>query len=74
MLKDFYKNSILGVLAGSKGHIKITFLDPRHLPEGSYKFMFVRPSVRPSVCASVTAFLGIRSLDFSDFLHDDVVQ
>ena len=46
------------------------FLDPRHLPEGSYKFMFVRPSVR----ASVTAFLGIRSLDFSDFLHDDVVQ
>ena len=43
--------------------VLVSLLDSQPLPEGSYEFGFVRPSVL------LPCFLGIRSLDFSEIQH-----
>ena len=43
--------------------VLVSLLDSQPLPEGSYEFGFVRPSVL------LSCFLGIGSLDFSEIQH-----
>ena len=61
---------LIQVLIFRRLQLNLRVIGPRLQTEGAYRISPVRPSVRLCVRACVTAFLKIRTKDFSETWHE----